>query len=310
VVLVVMPGTEARAEPTVAEIEAQIQQIWGSAEPLIEEYNGVHEQFMKNKAQSDELAKKIVPLQQQVELGQAKVGVIASAVYKGGQADAFNALIGSGSPTGLAEQLSYLDQLAREQERQLQGVNTLKQQYDAQKAPIDKLVTELAAQDADLANKKKQIDAQLSELQKLRLKAYGSGGSTGSFRPWPCPSTVDPANGAGYRAAKFACSQAGRPYLWATAGPKTYDCSGLVLAAWHTVGVSLPHQSQSQRASMPYVTRANLQIGDVVFYYNPIHHVAIYVGNNKIMQAPAAGDWVRMADMDTAGPIHSFGRPS
>jgi cell wall-associated NlpC family hydrolase len=98
--------------------------------------------------------------------------------------------------------------------------------------------------------------------------------------------------------------------VWAAAGPGSYDCSGLTLAAWQSVGVSLPHQSRSQRSSMPYVTRANLKVGDLVFYYGDIHHVAIYVGNNKIMHAPSAGDNVRMADMDAAGPINSFGRPS
>jgi cell wall-associated NlpC family hydrolase len=235
-----------------------------------------------------------------------RVGVIASQVYKGGQASTFNALIG-GSARTLAEQLSFLDQLARDQERQLAGVNTMKEQYDAQKAPIDKLVADLAAQDADLAAKKKTIDAKLAELQKLRIKAYGSSGTAGSFRPWPCPSAYEPGNG--YKVAKFACAQAGKPYVWAAAGPGSYDCSGLTAAAWQSVGVSIPHQSKSQRNSMPYVSRANLKVGDLVFYYSPIHHVAVYVGDNKIMHAPAAGDNVRMADMDGAGPINSFGRP-
>jgi cell wall-associated NlpC family hydrolase len=307
-VLVGLTGTAAKADPSVAEIETQIQQVWSQAEPLIEEYNGVHEQYKKNQAQQAELASKIEPLQRQVELGQLRVGAIASQVYKGNQANTFNALITSGSPKMLADQLSFLDRVARAQELQLQGVSSMKHEFDAQKEPIDKLVAELAAQDADLAAKKKKIESQLSALQALRIRAYGSTGTSGSYRPWPCPSSYEPTNG--YKAAAFACSQAGKPYLWATAGPKTYDCSGLTAAAWANVGVSIPHQSKSQRASMPYVSRANLQVGDLVFYYNPIHHVGIYVGNNKIMHAPSAGDFVRMADMDGAGPIHSFGRPS
>ena len=307
-VVVVLPGTEAHADPTVAEIEAQIQAVWGKAEPLIEEYNGVHEQYSKNKAQQADLAKKIEPLQRQVELGQLRVGAIAAQVYMGGQANTFNALVNSGSPRTLAEQLSFIDQMARDQQQQLSGVSTMKTQFDAQKAPIDKLVSDLAAQDADLAAKKKTIETQLADLQKLRTKAYGTSATAGSFRPWPCPSAYEPTTG--YKVAKFACSQAGKRYVWATSGPNTYDCSGLTAAAWSSVGVSIPHQSQSQRASMPYVSRANLKVGDVVFYYNPIHHVGIYVGNNKIMHAPSAGDNVRMADMDGAGPIHSFGRPS
>ncbi|MGE5829024.1 MAG: NlpC/P60 family protein [Micromonosporaceae bacterium] len=298
----------ARAEPTVAEIEQQINAIWADAEPLIEQYNAIHEQYQKNLAKQTALQKQIEPLQRQVELGQVRVGILAAHAYKGGQADAFNAILGSGSPDNLAEQLTLLDQLARDQQRQVAGVAALKAQYDEQKRPIDEIVAQLAAQDADLAARKKVIEDQLRKLQALRIKAYGSTGGTGSYRPWPCPSEYLPT--AGYKAAQFACSQAGKPYVWAAAGPNSYDCSGLTMASWAKVGVFLPHNAAAQRRSMPYVSRANLQIGDLVFFYTDLHHVAIYVGNGKIMTAPTFGDHVRMREMDKAGPIHSFGRPN
>lgn len=298
----------AKADPTVAEIERQISAIWADAEPLIEQYNAVHEQYKKNLAKQAALQNQIAPLQRQVELGQVRVGVLAAQAYKGGQADAFNAILGSGSPQNLAEQLTLLDQLARDQQRQIAGVAQMKATYDEQKRPIDEVVAQLAAQDADLAAKKKVIEQQLKQLQALRLKAYGSTGATGSYRPWPCPSEYLPT--AGYKAANFACSQAGKPYVWAADGPDSYDCSGLTLAAWAKVGVYLPHNAASQRRSMPYVSRANLQIGDLVFYFSNLHHVAIYVGNGKVMHAPTFGDHVRMAVMEEVGPIHSYGRPN
>lgn len=304
-----IPGSPAGADPTSpAEVEKRIREAWAKAEPLIEEYNGVHDQYKKNKAKQAELQKKIEPLERQLELSQLRVGAIAAQVYKGGQADAFNAVVSSGSPDMLADRLSYLDQMAREQERQLAGVTQLKTQYDQQKAPIDKLVATLAEQDADLAKKKKDIEAQITNLQKLRRQAYGSSGAVGSVRPWPCPATYEPTNG--YKVASFACRQAGKPYVWAADGPSSYDCSGLTLAAWKQVGVYLPHQSRAQRASIPYVSRANLRLGDLVFYYNPIHHVAVYVGDGKIMHASTFGEPVRMARLEDSGPIHSFGRPN
>lgn len=306
--LVFLPANQAHADPSVAEIEAQISQVWGTAEPLIEEYNGIHEQYNQNKAKQDELASKIQPLARQVELGQLRVGAIAAQVYQGGQAGMFNALITSGSPETLADQLSFLDQMAREQERQLSGVNTLKEQFDAEKAPLDAVVAQLAAQDADLAAKKKTIEAQLDQLQSLRLKAYGTSGGTGSYRPWPCPSSYEPTNG--YKAAVFACAQTGKPYVWDAAGPNSYDCSGLVLAAWRSVGVSMPHKASWQRSSMPSVSKANLQVGDLVFYYGDLRHVAIYVGDGKVVHAPQPGDRVRMAEIGAIGPINSYGRPS
>jgi peptidoglycan DL-endopeptidase CwlO len=304
---IALPATSANAAPTVQQIEAQIAKVWGQAEPMIEQYNSVHDQFLKNKAQQAALQKKILPLETQVELGQARVGYIAAQAYMGQNADTFNALISAGSPAALADQLTFLDQLARQQEQQVASVAALKQKYDVQKAPLDTLVAKLAQQDSDLAAKKKTIDAQLAQLQQLRLQAYGSSGSTGSFRPWPCPSAYAPTNG--YKAALFACHQAGDPYVYATAGPDSYDCSGLTQAAWNSVGVFMPHNALAQRDSTLSVKRADLQVGDLVFYYDDTRHVAIYVGNDKVMQAPAPGDNVRMSVLEQVGPVVAYGRP-
>jgi cell wall-associated NlpC family hydrolase len=306
--IVTMPGTEAAADPTsLADIEAQIRDVWNQAEPLIEEYNSVHDNFVKNQAQQQELEKKLAPLRTQVDLAQLRIGAIAAEVYKRPGMDTFNAVLSSGSPEALADQLTFLEQMTLSQERQIEGVNAVVEDYNAQKAPLDKIVADLAVQDADLAAKKADIEGRLNELQKLRIKLYGSSGGTGSFRPWPCPSAYEPTSG--YKVAAFACKQAGLPYKWAASGPSSYDCSGLTMKAWQQVGVYLPHNAADQRKVTTNVTRANLQLGDLVFFYSPIHHVGIYVGDGKIMHAPSAGDNVRMAIMDDAGPINSFGRP-
>ena len=307
IVLVVVPGTVAHADPSVAEIEAQIAQVWGESEPLIEQYNAVHQQFEQNQAKQAELVAALQPLEVQLELAQARVGAIAAQVYKSGDAGMFTAVLSGGSPQSMADKLSFLDTLARDQQATLGEVVALKKQYDEQKAPIDQLVTELSAQDQDLAAKKATIDARINQLQELRRQAYGTSGGTGSLRPWPCPATYAPT--PGYTAAAWACAQAGIPYVWAAAGPDAYDCSGLTLQAWAQVGVYLPHNAAAQRRSMPYVDGADLQVGDLVFYGSDLHHVAIYVGDGKIMQAPYAGDVVRMSDMNSPGGIHSFGRP-
>jgi cell wall-associated NlpC family hydrolase len=300
-------GTSAHADPTVAQVEAQIAAAWNEAEPLIEQYNGIHEQYQRNKTEQDRLQTAIAPLQREVDLAQLRVGVIAERAYKGGPADGFGALLNAGTPQNLADQLTFLDEMARSEASQVSEVAATKAKYDAQKAPIDKLVTDLAKQDADLAARRATIEAKLSDLQKLRIQAYGaSGGGAGKYRPWTCPAEYLPTNG--YKAAAFACAQAGKPYVWAAAGPKSYDCSGLVLAAWKQVGVYLPHNAASQRRSMPYVNRKDIQIGDLVFYFSDIHHVAMYVGDGKVINAPNFGDFVRMTTIDN-WPVHSIGRP-
>ena len=72
-------------------------------------------------------------------------------------------------------------------------------------------------------------------------------------------------------------------------GPNAYDCSGLTYAAWKSVGVSLPRSSRSQYGAGSYVSRSNLQPGDLVFFYSPISHVALYAGNGQIIHAPRPG---------------------
>jgi peptidoglycan DL-endopeptidase CwlO len=309
--LLLVGGGQAWADPTpsVAQIEQQLTDLWRRVEPQVEKYNLVHEQYLKNKAKQAQLQKQIEPLENAVLLGQLRAGYIAAEVYKGGNANELNAILVAGDPQSLVDQLTMIDALAREQQRQLQSVADLKARYDQQKAPIDALVATLAQQDAQLAAQKKAIDAQMSQLQALRIKAYGSSNTLGLYRPWPCPATFDTS--AGYKAAAFACSQTGpgHPYSWGAAGPKYYDCSGLTMVAWARVGIYLPHNANMQYHSMVHVSRANLRIGDLVFY-NSLSHVAIYVGGGHVVQAPAPGDVVRMSGISDPGYIYGYGRPN
>lgn len=306
IVSIAMTGS-AHADPGVAEVEAQLDQAWRQAEPMIEQYNEVHEQFQKNKAKQEELQVAIAPLAAELDAAQDKIGAMAARAYMGGQTEGINAILAATSPSQLADELGFLDGIARTQTGQLRDVLITKANYDAAKGPIDALVAQLAAQDADLAAKRAAIEQRLAELQALRIQAYGTSGSTGGYRPWVCPAEYLPT--PGYKAAAFACGEAGKSYVWGAAGPNAYDCSGLTMRAWQQVGVFLPHNAAAQRRSMQYLDRANLQIGDLVFYYSDLSHVAIYVGDGKVVHAPRAGDVVRMVPMDRGAYIHSFGRP-
>ena len=299
-------ATAAHADPSVTEIERQIDQDWNKLEPIIEQHNATREDLAVKRKQAEALAKQIAPLQRQVDLAMGQVGGLAAEAYKGEQVSTMNALLGSRTPGDVVTGLEMLDRFAHRQQQQVQAVAALRDQLAAKKQPLDEMVAQLARTEAQLAAKKKQINAEIARLEKLRLKVYGNGGG-GPLRPAPCPSEY--ISGPGGIAAKFACAQIGKIYVWGAAGPDHYDCSGLTMAAWEKAGVSLPHNARMQHDVTARVSRSELRPGDLVFYYSDLHHVALYVGNGWVVHASQSGKPITMKRVDD-GQINSYGRPS
>ena len=113
---------------------------------------------------------------------------------------------------------------------------------------------------------------------------------------------------AAQKAVDTAMDQRGKPYEYGAAGPDSYDCSGLTQYAWAAAGVSLPHSSSQQSRMGTPVARDQLQPGDLVFFYSPVSHVGIYIGNNQVVHAPEQGDVVKVSDIDAIGNYNSARR--
>jgi cell wall-associated NlpC family hydrolase len=122
------------------------------------------------------------------------------------------------------------------------------------------------------------------------------------------PGPSGPASGRASDALKTAYAQLGDPYVYGAAGPGSFDCSGLTMFSWASGGVSLPHSAAAQYSSLRHVDIANLQPGDLVFYYSPISHVAIYIGGGRIIHAPHPGLSVEIAPLHEM-PITGAARP-
>ena len=135
----------------------------------------------------------------------------------------------------------------------------------------------------------------------------GSGGGSGASAPiitnYPAPSGL-----AGV-AIQAALGQLGVPYRYAQASPGVaFDCSGLTYYAWAQAGINLPRNSRMQAAAIPRVPIAAAQPGDLLFYYSPISHVGIYLGNGQLVHAPNTGTHVKVANVRW-GKVVAVGRP-
>lgn len=113
---------------------------------------------------------------------------------------------------------------------------------------------------------------------------------------------------AGQAAVAAALSKVGSAYVWGAAGPNSFDCSGLTSWAWKQAGVTIPRTSREQHG-LTSVPMDQLQPGDLVTYYSPVSHVAMYIGNGQVVQASTPSKPVYVTDVYRGGPNPSGHRP-
>ncbi|WP_432983363.1 NlpC/P60 family protein [Dactylosporangium sp. CA-233914] len=295
----------AHAEPTPGEIEKQIDEKWNQIEPVVEQHNQLKLELAANKTKQKQLEDQIAPLRTRVDAAFDKVTAFAVMQYKTGRVSKLDAMLTTGSPDTFIDQMTLLNMVAKDEQTRIKDVLVAKQQYDAQKGPLDELVAKQAEQEAALAKQEQQINADIKSLQAMRLDAYGNGNGTGSLKPVACP--YEYTGGPGAKAAQIACQQIGKKYVWATEGPNTFDCSGLTLYAWKQVGYTLRHYTNWQYQDTKRVTRADLKAGDLVFFFSDLHHVGLYVGGGWMVHAPNPSAPVQMKKIDQE-PISGYGR--
>ncbi|MET8244795.1 NlpC/P60 family protein [Streptomyces sp. NPDC005202] len=202
----------------------------------------------------------------------------------------------------LADARELLSKLTAEEKARLAAIEKQKQQEAARKA------AELAKQQAE-----EQAARQGSGTSGSTTGSPGSSaGSTG-----PTGSTGSSASDSSYatkaeKALAFARTQIGKPYVWGATGPESYDCSGLTQAAWKAAGVTLPRTTYDQVDAGTTVPLHEAQPGDLVFFYDDVSHVGIYIGNGMMIHAPKPGAYVREESIyyDGESAIHSVVRPA
>jgi len=328
--VLLMPATAAHADPSPAEIQAQIDKGNNQLEFVVEQYNKINGDLDATQAALTALNAKMQPLQAGMDAAMAKVNQIAVNAYQSASSlRTMSVLLSARTSDSFVDQYTTLQQLSRDEQLKIDNFRNVKRGYDAERKRLDQLLAAQNAQKAELATKKTKIEGDIARLdamqQKLdamqKNKLDASGGTTTTTpksTTKPSKTTTAPpkttskyrppaASTAGQKAVAYAHAQLGKRYVYGTAGPNTFDCSGLTMAAWKSAGVSLPHNAAQQWSRVRHIARSQLTPGDLVFY-NGLGHVAIYIGNNQVIHAPNSRTVVKIAPIDT-DPLYGFGRP-
>jgi cell wall-associated NlpC family hydrolase len=199
--------------------------------------------------------------------------------------------------TKLAAARNLLSDLTAEEKARLAAIEQKKQEEAQRQAE------ELARQQAA------QREAAQRQAAQQKAQSSTSSTTTGSADT----SVTDSSYAA--KAAQvlaFARAQIGKPYVWGATGPDSYDCSGLTQAAWKAAGVTLPRTTYDQVNAGTTVSLTDARPGDLIFFYDDISHVGIYIGNGMMIHAPKPGAYVREESVYYGGAsiIHSVVRPA
>ncbi|MFD7692367.1 NlpC/P60 family protein [Streptomyces sp. NPDC059374] len=192
----------------------------------------------------------------------------------------------------LADARQLLSELTAQEKARLAAIEKRKQEEAARKAE------ELARQQAEAERERERQEA--AQQQEQGQQEQGSTAPDGSYAT------------KAEKALAFARTQIGKPYVWGATGPDSYDCSGLTQAAWKAAGVDIPRVTYDQVEAGTTVPLSSAQPGDLVFFYDDITHVGLYIGNGMMIHAPKPGAYVREESIyyDGESSIHSVVRPA
>jgi peptidoglycan DL-endopeptidase CwlO len=300
----------AAPQPTVAQVQARINQLTSQFDQVSVQLDQASQQLSAARSKLAQVHVHLDYADAQFREAQATVAQTAAAAFEDSGATSVAGVLTSGDPSVVLQQGSLLMELSGNQnaqtkqlladaselaeaEQQMQrtetGVAALKARLTAQKNSLGGL---LATEKATLAS------LTVPQQQTVASNSIGAGGTTTATYTGSTSTQAE-------QAVAFAYAQLGKPYQWGASGPGSFDCSGLAQAAWAAAGVSIPRDTYEQWAALPHIAASAIQPGDLL-YYDGIGHVAIYVGDGYIIDAPQTGLDVEKIPMDTPWYASTF----
>jgi cell wall-associated NlpC family hydrolase len=292
-----VPSSPAQAEPTIEDVQAQVDRLFREAEQASERYNDAKLEL--DGLQGDLDGVRADERRAQGDLDALRVQARRAVLrqYGGSDLGVVGRMVTAGDTATFLEDVSTLSSYRDVQQGIFDDYATGLEALDIRRDATEKRIAQVAELEQQLAAEKKTIEAKHEDAKDLlaRLEAEEREAilSRGAVR---APSNV-PASGRAGAAIQYAMAQVGDAYVWGAAGPDAFDCSGFTMMAWAQAGVALPHSSSAQYSSGARVGESDLQPGDLVFYYSPISHVGMYIGNGLIVHAANPGAGVKVDDL-------------
>lgn len=298
VILGVTGSAGAASAPSLSQVEAKVKSLQAKADQLGQQFDQV-----KQEEQATDQRLTLIDRQISLDSGhfaalRQQIANIAISDYESGNLNSSMALLTSGNPQQILDKSSILLELSDANSAQIGDfLAATRQLTDAQalaqrtKIGIVELRTSLAKRKLAINKLLASENSLLGQLTAPEQAALtGGGGSTSPVKD-PLPTATQAE-----KAVQFAYDQLGCPYVYGGTGPCTpdgFDCSGLTMEAWAAAGVSIPRTSYEQWDDLTSVPVADVQPGDILVFLAG-GHVGIYVGGNKLIDAPQTGEDVEL----------------
>jgi peptidoglycan DL-endopeptidase CwlO len=302
--------TTGYAEPSIDEVEQRLDKVQQHLDTLYHDAEAAQERLNTLNAQMDDKRDRLSALKsdlrqqrrQYTRTSDAVAGMVAQEAQDvESQLSATQQLILADSPEEFQSKLAAEEALSEDKGQMLRRMTTVANKLALREQQVGRALADVRADQKQAAKEENTVDAKVAEAEDLldNLQAKhraalrrqrAQEASRSAVR-----TTTAPVSGAAGVAVDFAMDQIGDAYVYGAAGPDAWDCSGLTMGAWGAAGVSLPHSSSAQMSSGTPVSSSELQPGDLVFYYQPVSHVALYIGNGQIVQASNPSDPVNVA---------------
>ncbi len=283
--------------PTISDVKHRLEVLNRQAEIASESLNTVRVEMSAAQTRLDTLQADVDRQRDRVDTLRDQLVGTAVTNFQNTSSMSSTAAFFTSDDAGQFLETMATDALIEEQQAGLLiRLGQQQKQLGIQEQQAEEALAALADEKKDAAKHQAVLDArtesaedllgELEAAERARLARLQAAAAPEVQTSRAAPRVTDvPASERAQVAVKTALDQVGDPYVYGAAGPDAFDCSGLTMYAWAAAGVSIPHSSSAQPSAGTPVSLSSLQPGDLVFYYSPISHAAMYIGNGMIVHA-------------------------